>query len=297
MRRHILDSPISYYAISYSVRFLPIEICRVLGRVTALIVYGFSHTDRQGLRTNLSLALGKSVDDPLIAKLVRRVFLNYGQYLIDFFLFPRLPLRKIQKFFASIRGEEVLKNALNKGRGVILLSAHIGHWEIGGYILRLLNYPLTIVAMPHNTNTTNTLVKEARQNNKIHNIDINRSPFSAIEILRHLRNNRIVAMHGDRDFFSRGRQTTFFGTKVRFPVGPVLLAINSGAALIPTFVLRGEDGRYFGILEEPIFLVAGKNREDNIEKNLAMIARVFERYIRSYPDQWYSPDPIAKEKA
>lgn len=293
MRRHALDNPISYHAILFSVRFLPTRLCRLLGRITASIVYASSHKDREGLAANLSMALNRSMNDPFIRKTVRRIFLNYGQYLIDFFLFPQLPLRKINGFFASIQGEEILKKALAKGKGAILLSAHIGHWEIGRYILQMLNYPLTVVAMAHNTRATNALVNQLRHDNGIRGIEVAQSLFTGIEILRHLRNNRIVAMHGDRDFFGRGRQTTFLGKKVNFPVGPVLLAMNSGAALIPTFVLRGSDGRYFGVLEESIPLIVEGDRDDAIEKNLRKIAQIFERYIRSYPDQWYSPDPIA----
>ena len=101
-------------------------------------------------------------------------------------------------------------------------------------------------------------------------------------------------MIGDRDFFGQGRPISFFGEKVSFPVGPVVLAMKSGAALIPAFVLRQSDGRYFGVLEEPIpFLLEG-DREEIIEKNLGITARIFEKYIRTYPDQWYCPDPITK---
>jgi len=293
VRKHILDTPFSYYAIQYLVRFLPLRFCRLLGRITAAIVHGFSHKDRQGLRMNLSIALGKPMDDPFIIKTARQVFLNYGQYMIDFFSFPLLPPQKIQGAFASIRGGTVLKTALAKGRGAILLSAHIGHWEIGEYILRLLDYPLAVVAMPHNTGATNALVKRIRQNNKVHGIEVNQSPFTGIEILRNLRKNGIVAMHGDRDFFAKGRQTSFLGRQVSFPVGPVLLALNSGAALIPTFVLRGDDGRYVGVLEDPISLTLEGDRDFVIEENLKKIGKVFEKYIRMFPDQWYCPDPIA----
>jgi KDO2-lipid IV(A) lauroyltransferase len=99
-------------------------------------------------------------------------------------------------------------------------------------------------------------------------------------------------MVGDKDFFGSGRPTRFFGRTVTFPVGPVALAMQSGAALIPAFVLRGPDGRYFGIAEPEIALETEGDRETLIACNLDRIARVFESYIRRYPDQWYCPDPI-----
>jgi KDO2-lipid IV(A) lauroyltransferase len=127
-------------------RCMPVSICHWVGKLVVLIVYTFSHKDRKGLAINLSLALDRPIDDPLIRKTVRQIFLNYGQYLPDFFLIPQLSPRDIRTFFASIKGEEILKKALAKGKGAILLSAHLGNWEIGGCMLRAMNYPLAIVA-------------------------------------------------------------------------------------------------------------------------------------------------------
>jgi KDO2-lipid IV(A) lauroyltransferase len=258
-------------------------------------VYSFSRKDRDGLASNLSLALKKPPTDPFIKRtVIRQIFKNYGHYMVDFFLMPLLPSHKIKNFIAEFKGLEILQCALANGKGVILLAAHLGNWEFGSLFLRFRNYQLNVVALAHNTSSINALVNRLRKNKAIKVIEVNGSSFSGIEILRCLRNNEIVAMIGDRDFFGQGRPITFFGEKVSFPVGPVVLAMKSGAALIPAFVLRQSDGRYFGVLEEPIpFLLEG-DREEVIEKNLGTTARIFEKYIRSYPDQWYCPDPITK---
>ena len=292
MRQHILDNPISYYAIFLSVRYMPTRLCHWLGKLVALIVYVFSRKDRDGLASNLSLALKRPPADPFIRKTVRQIFKNYGHYMVDFFLMPQLPPHKIKRFFAEFKREEILKSALAKGKGVILLAAHLGNWEFGSIILRFRDYPLNVVALAHNASSTNALVNRLRRNKEINVIEINRSSFSGIDTLRCLRNNEIVAMVGDRDFFGQGRPINFFGKKVSFPVGPVALAMISGAALIPAFVLRQADGRYFGVLEEAVPLLLEGDRDDVIEKNLGRTARIFEKYIRSYPDQWYCPHPI-----
>jgi len=297
MRQHILDNPISYYAIFLSVRYLPTRLCHWFGKLVALIVYAFSRKDRDGLASNLSLALKRPPADPFIRKTIRQIFKNYGHYMVDFFLMPQLPPHKIKRFFAEFKGEEILQSALANGKGVILLTAHLGNWEFGSIFLRLRNYPLNVVALAHNTYFTNALINRLRRSKAVNVIEVNRSSFSGIEILRCLRNNEIVAMIGDRAFFGHGRLTTFFGKKVSFPVGPVVLAMKSGAALIPAFVLKQSDGRYFGVLEEAIPLLLEGNRDDCIEKNLAKTARIFEKYIRSYPDQWYCPHPITGRMA
>lgn len=294
MRRHILDSPVSYHVIYYTVRLIPVGLYHLLGRVVALIVYAFSKKDRRGLAGNLSLALGRPSDDPVVRKTVRQVFVNYGRYMVDFFLLPQTPSHKLKRFFADIKGEQVLKDALAKGKGAVLLSAHVGNWEAGGSMMRMLDYPLAVVVMKHNTNATNDLVNRLRQSNGIRVIEVDRSPFSVIEVLRHLHNNGVVAMGGDRDYFNTGREVSFLGNKIKLPIGPVLLAMNSGAALIPAFVIKQPDGKYFGILEDPIPLACGPDRNQAIQKNLELTARTFEKYIRRYPDQWYCPDPLTQ---
>ena len=292
MRNHILDSPISYHAIYVVSKILPMKLCRSIGKAIALTVYLFSKKDRHGFAYNLSLALGKSREDDSIKKIIRKIFMNYGEYMADFFFLPQQPPHKLQQAFAHLKGESIIQKALARGKGVILLSAHIGNWEFGGVMMRLSEYPLAVVALPHNSAATNALVNRIRQEKGIQVIEMTESPFSSIAILNHLRQNGIVAMIGDRDFFGNGKQVEFFGEKIRLPIGPVALALASGAAVIPAFVLKQPDGRYFGILEDEIPISKNGNRDDRIEKNLVKIARVFETYIRRYPEQWYTPDPI-----
>lgn len=292
MRRHILDNPLSYYTIFHLARYLPVRICHWIGKIVVLAVYAFSHNDRKGLSFNLSIALNRLKDDPVIRKTVRQIFLNYGQYMADFFLIPQLPSHKVKTFFSTIEGEDILQKALANGRGAILLMAHLGNWEIGGSMLRAMNYPIAVVAMAHNTTATNILVDRLRYDKGIKIFHVDRSLFSGIDILHYLRNNGIVAISGDKDFFNNGRPVTYFGKTVSFPLGPVVMAMNSGADLIPAFVLKQPNGKYFGVLEEAILLDLEGDRYEVIDKNLAKTARVFEKYIRAYPDQWYCPDPI-----
>jgi len=294
MRQHILDHPISYYAIFFLARLLPLKICRWIGRAVAATVYIFSTRDRRGFAGNLSIALDIPADHVRIRWLVRRMFMNYGEYMADFFCLPQLPRHKANAAFSHLEGEDIIKTALKQGRGVILLSAHLGNWEFGGTMMRLSEYPLAVVSLPHNSAPTNALVNHFREGKGISVIEVEASPFAAIPILKHLRKNGVVAMIGDKDFFGNGKRIPFFGKQVRFPIGPVTIAMASGAALIPAFVLKQPDGRYFGVLEDAISLSNEGSREQAMKINLEKIASIFETYIQRYPDQWYNPDPIIK---
>jgi lauroyl/myristoyl acyltransferase len=296
MRQHILDTPLSYYAIFLVARLLPLQICRLIGRAVARIVYIFSTQDRIGFAANLSIAFGRPAGDARIRRLVRLMFVNYGEYMADFFCLPQLPPHKASAVFAGLKREEIIQEALAQGRGVILLSAHIGNWEFGGSMIRHAHYPLAVVSLPHNSAPTNALVNHFREGKGISVIEVDASPFSAIPILKHLRKNGVVAMMGDKDFFGNGRIINYFGKPVRFPIGPIIIAMTSGAALIPAFVLKQPDGKYFGVLEGPIPVSQNGSRDQAIQKNLELVARIFESYIRRYPDQWYNPDPMVERE-
>jgi KDO2-lipid IV(A) lauroyltransferase len=292
MRRHALDSPISYYAIYYTVRCLPRQVCRLLGQAVGLLVYIFSQKDRLHLARNFALALNLHISHPRVKQAVRGIFRNYARYMIDFFLFPQLSKSKVRAYFSSFLGEHHLKQALAAGKGVLLVSAHIGNWEIGGNLLRALDYPLTVVGLPHNTTQTNALVHHLRKTRGIEIIEVGHSTFSVVEILNALRRNRIVAMIGDRDHLGTGRPIRFLGKQMHLPPGPVILAMMSGAALIPTFVLEQADGTYSGIIEAPLKIDKNGDRNRVIDCNLQRLADIFETYIRQYPEQWYCPDPL-----
>ena len=297
MRRHALDSPISYYAIYYTVRLLPRPVCRLLGRVVGLGVYLFSKQDRSQLGRNFALALNRPAGDPRVKRAVRRLFRHYANYLIDFFLFPQLSKAKVRTYFSTIQGESHLRRALASGKGALLISAHVGNWEIGGNLLRSLDYPLTVVGLPHNTAQTNALVFHLRNLRGIEIIEVGDSDFSVLQILNALRRNRIVAMIGDQDHLGTGRPTRFLGKQLRLPTGPVILAMISGAALLPTFVLEQTNGTYHGIIEPPLPIDRAGERARAIDRNLHRLARVFETYIRQYPEQWYCPEPLMDDLA
>ncbi len=294
MRQHILDTTLSYHAIFMVAKFLPLKICRWIGRTVALTVYIFSKRDRRGIATNLSIALDIPADSVRVRQIVRQMFANYGEYMADFFRLPQLPPQKADTVFAGLEGEKFIKAALSQGKGVILLSAHIGNWEFGGTMVRHASYPLAVVSLPHNSAPTNALVNRMRGAKGISVIEVDASPFSAIPILKHLRQNGVVAMIGDKDFFGNGKVIPYFGKPVRFPIGPVTIAMTSGAALIPAFVLKRSNGTYFGVLEDAIPITTKGTRDQAIQANLEKVAAIFERYIRNYPDQWYNPDPIIK---
>jgi len=108
-----------------------------------------------------------------------------------------------------------------------------------------------------------------------------------LTVMRALRSNAIVAMQGDRDFDNTGIAVSFFGREAYFPRGPLRVAMATGAAVLPAFIVRAPDGRYRAIIEEPLAIDRWPDRDAALRQNLARYTAVLERYVKAYPDQWY----------
>ena len=192
-------------------------------------------------------------------------------------------------------GLENLDAALSMGKGVILVTPHFGNWELGGIILSLKRYSLNVVTLKDENQTINNFRERIRKKNNITSIYVaDDSIHTAINIITALKNNETVAMLGDRDGSSKTVEVNFFGRKIKFPSGVAYVALASGAAVVPVFVVLRKSGKYQGIIEKPLLSSQYKesSRSEAVNKVAQDIACVFEQYIREYPDQWFNFYPF-----
>lgn len=258
---------------------LPLKFAYFIGISLSLIKYYFSPRDRHAVLGNLRKILPVS-EHYRIRKYAKRVFVNFGKYLVEFFRFSYLSKDGLGKEI-TIKGLENIDNALKKNKGVIVLAAHIGNWELGGVFMGLLGYSISGVALPHRNPLVNAFFNSQRKRMGRGGMDVIPSSGMAIRrVYDALRKNRIVAVVGDRDFTATGKLLPFLGASKIIPRGPAVLALRTGATIVPGFVFRQEDNTQ--ILEFFEALPEFKNEDEAIEA----CARVIEEKIRQYPDQW-----------
>jgi KDO2-lipid IV(A) lauroyltransferase len=293
MREHFLDKPFWYRQALKTVSLLPPSLTYVLARCIAGLAYIFSPRDRRHVSHNFDLMFNGHNPPANRKLLLWRFFQNYGIYVVDFFRLLSMNLEESQAFAQLYEGRQHIDAALDRGRGAVLLTAHLGHWEIGGLGLRAMGYPVNVVALKHNTTFTNALINVMRMRHGIRIIEVEESAYGAIELVKALNRNEVVAVLGDRVFAAdRSEVTTFFNRPVQLPVGPVLLAMAARAPIVPAFSIMEAPGHYRGVVEAPLELKYGPDRREALQHNLRQVASVFERYIRRYPDQWYIVDPL-----
>jgi lauroyl/myristoyl acyltransferase len=244
--------------------------------------YIFAFRDRKIVTENLRVIFPEKSKKE-ISSIRLRVFLNFARYLVDFLRFKKLDMDYI-KNKVNIKGIENIKEGLKAGKGVILLTAHLGNWELGGVVVSQLGYSLLSVALPHKSKKVDEFFNEKRQSKGVDIFPLGRAAKACIKALKE---NRLIALVGDRDFSDKGRPAYFFGKIALFPQGAAVLSLKTGSLIIPGFMLRNRDNSYDLIFEKPLEFPLGVNRTQAIDFIINKCAGIFEKYINKYPDQWY----------
>ena len=262
---------------------LPLKVSYKIAIFAADIYYLFAREDKRCLAENLEIVVGTN-NKKLIEKHIKNVFRNFAKYLIDFLRFSVMDEDYIANS-VNIIGREHLDNALKKGKGALILTAHIGNWELGGAVVGRLGYPLHAIALEHKDKRINDFFLGQRSVCNMNVIPINARLRSCFKVLLE---NKFLAIVGDRDFSNTGRYINFFGRKTMLPKGPAVFALKTGAPIIPTSVIRKEDDTFDFTFSEPIEAKPTGDKEKDIENTMKSYIPAMEKFIKAFPDQWYA---------
>ena len=260
----------------------------------ALAWWGFrnAHDLRKIACENLAIATGCS--GAALNALVRENFRNFSRTLADYFLCAGERAANANALLGDLEGWEHIAAARERGRGIVLVTGHIGHWELGGLTLALRGVPMTVVTLPEPSDALMRWRSASRQRLGIGTIAVGPGhDFAFVEMLRTLRENGCLAMLVDRPHPGTGIVVRQFGRHTEFSTGPAMLAHHTGAAVIPAFVIQQPDHRYRAIACPPVEMAAGPLRA-TLQENTQRIANVFEVLIREHPDQWFNYAPLFK---
>ena len=288
MPKHPLDKYFLYRFVRFMSFTLPLSIGYLLATITGIIAYFLSRTNRRAVISNLTQVLGKEVSRKRIYSLACSTFCNYAKYIVDYFRFPHINKDNWKSIIPQYEGADFIDDTLKKGKGLMLLTAHLGNWELGGLLFNILGYPMNVVTLIDENLKIDEVRERWRRSRGIKSLTVSNSITAAKNIADALAKNEIVAMLGDRATKTNRMRIKFFGKEAYFPTGPAILSLLTGAPIVPGFVLYQGRGRYYGVAEKPIYAKDTGNREKDIRRTLEKIIRVFEKYTRQYPDQWYN---------
>jgi KDO2-lipid IV(A) lauroyltransferase len=225
--------------------------------------------------------------------LTRKTFQNYGQYLLDYMVMHRLRPSNKGRWVEEEVGENHMMDALRSGKGAICITPHLGNWEIGGLLFSFRGGKLNVLTLDERDLNTKSFREEMRRRGEIRNLYIDPkddSPMAILDAVKALRSNEIVAMLGDRIESQKTMVFNFFGRETPFPIGVAILAMATGAPVLPVFVVMERNRKYRGIIEAPIYFntTSREDREVVLREGMEKLIQKFEEYIEKYPDQWYN---------
>ena len=267
----------------------PLKIAYKLASFFSDLHYLVADKDRIAVRENLKVIFPEKSESE-IRKIRLMMFRNFAKYLVDFFRFSKLDIEYIRK---NIRLENLhyLDEALAKGKGVVILTAHIGNWELGGVVVALLGYPFWVVALPHKYKSVNDFFNFQRELKGVKVIPLGRAVRQCLNVLK---DNGVIALAGDRDFTEKGVVLDFFGKPTFLPEGPAAFSLKTGSSIVPGFMLRDQDDKFTLRMEKPIELnpsyievFYNSNKNERLKEIITQYNVIIEDYIRKYPEQWY----------
>jgi KDO2-lipid IV(A) lauroyltransferase len=265
-------------------RLFPRRMSYGVARRVADLYLVFDKRGREAVIANLQqiqASSGVALTPRALHSLARENFLNFAKYLVDFFKFLHIDRNRMRRIVHFGNVPDILDDLLKHGKGIIIVSAHLGNWELGAAALAALGYKFNAVALWVPDEKLNGLYQHYRISRNINPIPFGRA---ARECIRKLRGNEIVAVVGDRDFSASVQTVEFFGRPARLPDGPAKLALATGSPLLPIFMIRLPGDTFAYIVDEPIW--ADKNRH-SVDDVMRQIAVALERVIRLHSEQWF----------
>ncbi|HEY3861699.1 MAG TPA: hypothetical protein VGO59_07415 [Verrucomicrobiae bacterium] len=222
--------------------------------------------------------------------LVFKHFLSFGRALID----RTAILAGDRKHFSfSFDGENHLRDAVAEGRGLLLLTAHIGNWEAAGALLSRLEVPINVTGFDRESAEVRSLLDQA-SNAQFRLLPLTGSPTDVIPLAAALRRGEVVAMLGDRDYGGPSAPVSFLGGTASFPIGAYVMAAMAGAPLVHVFSLCERRGhyRFFAFPPQRPQMPPRHQRDACLRDCAARFSRDLETILKRDPLQWYNFYPF-----
>jgi len=261
---------------------LPYSWIICLGKGAGRLYYIIAKKQRIRAEKTISERLGYS--DEEAKKCIHELCNNLGMTFMEIMYMPALNKDNICKYVV-FEGEDILRDAVKRGKGVVLVACHMDNWEWLGASLALRGFPLSAVEKPQPNRVYSDFMNELRRGagQEI----FSRGTNEILRCAKTMKKGRILGLVADQDGGYDGIFVPFFGKMASTPNGPVFFAKKFQAPIINIFMVRNENG--FGhraIIGKPIEYVDTGNKElDDYNVTLEYTKNV-ENFIKQHPSNW-----------
>ena len=262
---------------------LPRRVAVAFGAVWGEMAY------RLGLRRQVVLAnLRQAFPEWTVGerrRVARRVYHNAWRGLVESMLFQTLSPERMNRLIEGVEGMSYAEQVLAEHKSLIVVTGHLGNWELMGAYFARQGYRLKVFAKPlHNPKMEADLLAARRAVG----LDVIYTGEGLKPALRHLREGGNLGFVADQDARRAGIPVPFFGAPASTALGPAVFAYLARVPILPVFAVRAGTGRHRFIICEPIkAVVAGEKREAALERMTRAHVAALEETIRKHPDQYF----------
>ncbi|MBL7071169.1 MAG: mitochondrial fission ELM1 family protein [Candidatus Omnitrophica bacterium] len=259
---------------------LPAGTALAVGRLFGRLAYLINYKRAKVAYSNMRAAFSAEKTPAEIRRIVKRLYMNFGQTLVEVLRIPIVNKAYTDKYVSTC-GRGNFDKTHEKGRGIIFLTGHFGNWELLSIKSALEGYPLMVLAREQKMKRMNDALNAMRESK---GCKVVKKGMATREIYEHLGKNNIVGILSDQDAGKKAIFVDFFGRPTSTHRGAFALARKTGSAIIPVFLARVNGAYHKLILEEPIEVAGGDEKAEF--HAMQRFARIFEKHIRQYPEQW-----------
>ncbi|HIE05471.1 MAG TPA: hypothetical protein EYP58_01580 [bacterium (Candidatus Stahlbacteria)] len=243
----------------------------------AIIFYLVRFNKRKIIMENLRhIYFDRPIKNWMLKRMVWSTYRNFALSFLDIVKIPHFTERDLSDIFTD-KASVNLAKALALGRGAILISLHLGNWDLGCVLLGHLGFPLVAVTERLKDNYLR-FFKRRRERTGVETVVTD----EILKIGRALKANKVIILVADRDITGGGKVVRFFDSRRRIPLGPIRLASRFQVPVVLGYLIFQNSGRRYLGYTAPHFFFG-----DDLDENLEKIVSSFEGAIRKFPDQWF----------
>jgi phosphatidylinositol dimannoside acyltransferase len=245
-----------------------------------------AHRFARALRAQIRRNLARAVSHDRLDETVRAAFRSYARYWVEAFRCADLEPEDLDRR-TTTAGFEHLDGALRSGRGIVVLLAHHGSWDVAARWAEAHGYHLAVVAEVLRPRRVFDKFVALREAVGLEVVPLAKGRSIATRLAQVLAANHLTGLLADRDLSGTGPVVTLFGEPSRMPRGPVVLSQRTGAAIVPITMLH-RPGRRWHLQVLPVVDVSGLELSEAAQR----CAEAIEQLIRLAPEQWHAFSPV-----
>ena len=263
---------------------IPLPVGRFLGRVLGLAATLLPVTRPALVQESIRKSFGPSLEEKEARRMMQKVYLHFGQMIFEVPHILRLTPDNLGDY-VLFHQEENLLQAMAKGKGVFILTAHFGNWELMSSAMSLRYNGGAVVVRPIDFPPLDRLVSRLRSR---FGTEIIPKQRAMRRLMGATRERKLVGILLDQNVdWYEGVFVKFLGRWACTNKGLALLALKTGTPVVPVFPVRQPDGRYRVIFDPEVELIRTGDKVRDVEDNTALFTRAIERYVLKHPDHWF----------